>query len=137
MQIFVKMDFKVDLRNLKACNWLKSNNSSKKVTIKLSNRKDADKIRKVDWKIKLLKLESMSINNPIFINDSLYEYYEKIWAICKTMWMNKFIQGFCASHRFIKMKLSKGSTPCIITQNVDLETFPGNPLLKDISKIDK
>ena len=117
------MDVKVDLQNLKACNWLKSNNSSEKVIIKLSNRKDADKIRQVDKKIKLLKLESMSINNPIFINDSLCEYYEKIWAICKTMWMNKFIQGFCASHRSIKMKLSEGSTLCIITQNVDLETF--------------
>ena len=88
------MDVKVDLQNLKACNWLKSNNSSKKVIIKLSNRKDADKILQVDKKIKLLKLESMSINNPIFINDSLCEYYEKIWAICKTMWITNSFRVF-------------------------------------------
>ena len=49
--------------------------------------------------------------------------------------MNKFIHGFWISHGLIKIKESEASTPCIITHYVDLETiFPGNPLLKDISK---
>ena len=51
------------------------------------------------------------------------------------MWINKFIHGFWVSYGLIKIKLSERSNPCIITHDVDLETvFPGNPLLKDISK---
>ena len=49
--------------------------------------------------------------------------------------MNKFIHGFWVSYGFIKIKVSESSSPCIITHDVDLEImFPGNPLLKDISK---
>ena len=49
--------------------------------------------------------------------------------------MNKLIHGFWVSYGLIKIKVSKSSTPCIITHNVDLEAmFLGNPLLKDISK---
>ena len=48
--------------------------------------------------------------------------------------MNKFIHGFWVSYGLIKLKVSESSTPCIITQDMDLEKmFPGNSLLKDIS----
>ena len=78
LQIFQKMDVKVDPQNVEACHWLKSNNSSKKAIIKLSKRKDADKIPEVKKKLKLLKFESMDINNPIFINDSLCAHYKNL-----------------------------------------------------------
>ena len=49
--------------------------------------------------------------------------------------MNKFIHGFWVSYGLIKIKVSESSTPCIITHDMDLKTmFPGNPLMKDISK---
>ena len=51
------------------------------------------------------------------------------------MWMNKFIHSFGVSYGLIKIKVSDGSTPCIITHDVDLEImFTGNPLLMEISK---
>ena len=42
---FEKLDVDVDPKNVKDCHWLKNRNSSKKVVIKLTIRKDADKIR--------------------------------------------------------------------------------------------
>ena len=55
LQIFDKMEVKVDPQNVEACHWMKSNNSSKKAIIQT----------------KYMKFESIGINNPIFINDSL------------------------------------------------------------------
>ena len=48
------MDVKVDPQNVEACHWLKSNNSSKKLVIKLTKRKDADKTREA--KVKMVKV---------------------------------------------------------------------------------
>ena len=129
------MNVKVDPQNVEDCHQLKSIGSSKRVIIKLSKRKDTDKIREVKKKVKIeLKFESMGINNPIFISASLKcAYCKKLWAKCKRLWMDKFIHGFWVSYWLIKIKVSESSTPC--THDKDLEAkFPGNPLLKDISK---
>ena len=49
--------------------------------------------------------------------------------------MNKLIHSFWVSYGLIKIKVSESSTPCIFTNDVDLEAMlPGNPLMKDISK---
>ena len=48
LQIFEKTSVKVDPQNVEACHWLKSNNRSKKAIVKLSKRKDADKICEVE-----------------------------------------------------------------------------------------
>ena len=47
LKVFEKLDVDVDPKNVEDCHWLKTKNSSKKVIIKLSKRKDADKIRQV------------------------------------------------------------------------------------------
>ena len=85
------MDVEVNPQNVEACHWLKSNNSSEKAIIKLSKRQDADKIRAVKKKLKLLKFEWMGINNPTFINDSLCRYYESYGPNVKwSGWTNAF-----------------------------------------------
>ena len=132
---FEKFDVDVDPENVEDCHWLKTRNSSKKVIIKLSKRKDADKIRQVKKKLKSLNLESMGISSPIFINDSLCAYYKKLWAKCKMLWLNKYIYGFWVSYGSIKIKESESLLPVTITHDVDLENkFAGNPLLKDNSE---
>ena len=68
MQIFEKMHVKVDPQNVEDCHWLKTNGSSKKIIIKLSKRKDADTISEIKTKLGSL----IGINNPVFINNSLY-----------------------------------------------------------------
>ena len=47
---FEKLGVTVDPKNVDDCHWLKTRNTSKKVTIKLSKRKDAYKIRQVKKK---------------------------------------------------------------------------------------
>ena len=132
LKVFEKLDVDVDLKNAEDCHWLKTRNSSKKVIIKLSKRKNADKIRQVKNKLKSLNLESMGISSPIFINDSLCAYYKKLWAKCKKLWLNKYIYGFWVLYGLIKIKVSESSLPVTITHDVDLENkFTGNPLLKD------
>ena len=51
--------------------------------MKLFKRKDADKMLEVKKESKSLKFESMTINNPIFINDSLCAYYKELRTKCK------------------------------------------------------
>ena len=83
LENFEKMDAKVDPQNVEACYQLKSSNTSKRVIIKLSKRKDAYKIYGRSKKeLKLLKFQSLRINNPIFINGTKWTYYKKIWAVC-------------------------------------------------------
>ena len=120
LKIFEKMNVEVDPKNIEDCHQLKSTGSSKRAIVKLSKRKDTDKIREVKKKVKIkLKFESMGINNPIFINDSLCTYYKKLWAKCKRLWMDKFIRGFWVSYWLIKIMVSESSTPCIITHDQD------------------
>ena len=52
---------------MKDCHWLKTINSSKKVTIKLSKRKDAEKIILVK-KMKSMNLEWICISSPFLLN---------------------------------------------------------------------
>ena len=55
LKVFEKRDVDVDPENVEDCHWLKTRNSSKKVIIKLSKRKDADKIRQVKKKIEIVE----------------------------------------------------------------------------------
>ena len=55
LKVFEKLDVDVDPKNVEDCHWLKTRNSSKKVIIKLSKRKDADKIRQVKKKIEIVE----------------------------------------------------------------------------------
>ena len=43
LRVFEKLDCHVDPKNVEDCHWLKTRNSSRKVIIKLSKRKDVDK----------------------------------------------------------------------------------------------
>ena len=71
-KVFEILDVNVDPKNVGDRHWLKTRNSSKKVKIKLSKRKDAGKIPQVKKNLKSLNLESMGISSTIFINFSLY-----------------------------------------------------------------
>ena len=66
----------------------------KKVIIKMSPLKDADKIQRAKKKRKGLDLSLIGINSAVFINDSLCWYYNNLWAKCKKLWLIKFIHGF-------------------------------------------
>ena len=71
MQIFEKIDISVDPGNIEDCHWVKTQRS-KKVIIKLSGGKDANKICAEKKKLKGKNLTSLGINTPVYINDSVY-----------------------------------------------------------------
>ena len=93
IKIFDKLDVAIDPSNIEDCHWLKSN-GPKKVIIKFARRKDANLIRKNKNKLKGMNLCSVGINNPVFINDSLYSYYKMSWRKCKKLWSSKYIDAF-------------------------------------------
>ena len=56
LNLFQKIDIEVHPDNIEGCHWVKSNAGPKKVIIKMSRRKDADKIRRAKKKLKGLDL---------------------------------------------------------------------------------
>ena len=102
-----KIDVEVHPDHIEACYLLKSNPGPKKVIIKMSRRKDADKIRRAKKKLKGLDLSSIGIDSVVFINDSDCRYYKNLWAKCKKLWLNKFIHGFWTSNGSIRLKLTE------------------------------
>ena len=117
---------------LRLANWIRPNAGPKEVIIKMSGRKDADKIRRAKKKLKGLNLSSIGINSAVYINDSLCRYYKNLWAKCKKLWLNKFIHGFWNSNGSIRLKLTETGNVRVITHDADLEElFPGNELISD------
>ena len=81
----------------------------KKVIIKMSRLKDADKIQRAKKKRKGLDLSLIGINSAVFINDSLCWYYNNLWAKCKKLWLIKFIHRFWTYNESIRLKLTETS----------------------------
>ena len=70
-----------------------------------------------------MKLESIQVDNSIFISDSLYSYYKRLWSKCKTFWTNKHIHAFWVLNVSVKIKIRKNSKPTTISYITDLEIF--------------
>ena len=132
LNLFQKIGIEVHTDNIETCHWVKSNAGPKKITIKMSRRKDADKIRRAKKKLKGLDLSSIGINSAVFINDSLCRCYKNLWAKCKKLWLNKFIHGFWTSNGSIRLKVTETRNVHVISHDADLEElFPGNKLISD------
>ena len=132
LKLLGKIDVEVHPDHFEACHWIKSNAGPKKVIIKLSRHKDADKICRAKKKLKGLDLSSIGINSAMFINDRLCRYYKNLWAKCKKLGLNKFIHGFWTSNGSIRLKLTETCNVRVIAHDADLEeVFPGNELISD------
>ena len=73
-----KIDVEVYPEHIQACHLIKSNVGTKKLIIKMSRRKDADKIRRAKEKLKGLYLSLIGIVSAVFIKDSLCRYYKNL-----------------------------------------------------------
>ena len=98
LKLLEKTSVEVYPDHIKACHWIKSNAGPKKVIIKMSRPKDADKIRRAKKKLKGLDLFLIGINSAVFIHDSLCRYYKNLWAKYKKLQLNKFIHSFWTSN---------------------------------------
>ena len=129
MTVLSKLDVNVYPANVEECHWLKSNNKSKKAI--LSRRKDLDQVRRLRSKLKTTDLKPIWVTNSVYINDSLYFYYKKLWSKCKNLWSNKLVFGYWVSNGSIKKSISERLPVKVISFIVDLEKlFPNNLLLK-------
>ena len=73
-----------------------------------------------------MKLESLEVDNSIFISDSLCSYYKRLWSKCKRLWTNMYIHTFWLSYGSEK-KVRENTKPNTITHITDLEKiFPDN-----------
>ena len=84
----------VDPSNVEDCHWIKPSKGAKKVIVKLSRRKDANKIRLLKRGLQGMKLSSLGINSAVYINDSLCTYYKILWGKCRKLLSNKYIHSF-------------------------------------------
>ena len=131
LKIFEKM-VKVDPSTVEDCHWISDKNSSKRVIINVSKRKDATKIRSFKKNLNNMDLTSIGINNPVYIIDSLCTYYKMLWRKCKSLRTNKLIHSFCVTNRFIRLRSVEKTQTNVITHLSDLEElFPVNKLLSD------
>ena len=101
--IFEKLDVMLDPSNVD-CHWIKPSKGAKKVTVKLSRRKDANKIRLLKKDLKSMNLSSLSINSAVYINDSLCIYYKMLWGKCRKLLSNKYIDSFWMTNGTNKLK---------------------------------
>ena len=134
LKVLNKIGVNIDSVNLEDCHWIKTQ-GSKKVVIKFSRQKGANKVRAEKKKLKEKNLTSLGINKPIYMNDSLCTYYKKLWAKLKKPRDNKVIHAFWISSGSIKLKVSKTGHVHTVTHDVDLEAFfPGNSLIEEVQR---
>ena len=131
LNVFRKLDVEIDFSNIEDCHWLLSAGPNH-VIIRFSKRKDANRIRRCKKNLKGMDLTSLGIPSPVFINDSLCQYYKMIQRKYKKLLTNKLIDSFWVSHGSIRLRVEDKHRPCTITHISDMEDlFPGNDLLRD------
>ena len=132
LSIFEKLDVMVDPRNVEGCHWIKPSKGAKKVIVKLSRRKDANKICLLKKGLKGMNLSSFGINSAVYINESLCTYYKMLWGKCRKLLSNKYIHSFWVTHGTIKLKtVENGRVYAVTHQNNFVELFPDNDILAD------
>ena len=131
LNVFRKPDVEIAPSNIEDCHWLPGK-GPKRAIIKFSKRKDANRIHHCRNNLKGMDLTSLGISSPVFINDSLCQYYKMLWRKCKKLLTNKFIDSFWVSNGSIRLRVENKDRPCVITHISDLEIlFPGNDILRD------
>ena len=116
--IFEKLDVMVDPGNVEDCYWIKSSKGAKKVIVKFSRRKDANKIRLLKKGLKAMNLSSLGINSVVYINNSLCTYYKMLWGKCMKLLLNKHIHSFWVTNGTIKFKTVENGRVYAVTETI-------------------
>ena len=107
-----------------------SKNGLKRVIVKVSDLKDASKIRSSNRNLRDMDLTSIGINNPVAINDSACIYYKMLWRNWKSLQTNKLIHSFWVTNGPIRLRTVENGQTNVITHLSDFEElYPGNKLL--------
>ena len=132
--VFEIIDSAVKSKNIEACHWIKTKHGGRGVTVKLSKRKDADRIKENKKKLKSTNLLSLDVQDPVYINDSLCNSYKSLWSKCKRLHGGNFIHSFWMTNGSIRVKVAESSQTQEVSHICDLgELFAGNQCLVDMS----
>ena len=93
----------------------------KKIFIKMSRKKDTDKIQRAKKKLEGLYLFLIGINSVVIINNSFCWYYKNLRAKCKKLWLDKFIHGFETFNGSIRLKPTEMCNVSVIKHDSDME----------------
>ena len=101
------IDVEVDTENIESCHRLKGKGSKGKVILKLSKRKDAEKIKSNKKKLKNIdhKKIGLSSGTKVFINESLCGYHKLLWSKCKKLFLEKKIASVWVTNGTVQVKL--------------------------------
>ena len=133
-EVFYKIDSAVKSKNIEACHWIKTKYGGRRVIIKLSKRKDADRIRQNKKKLKSTDFSSLNIQGPVYINNSLCSYYKSLRSKCKSLRDGNFIHSFQVTNGSICVKVTESSQLQKASHIFYLEDlFPGNHCFADMS----
>ena len=88
------IDAKVDTENIESCHRLKGKGSKGRVILKLSKRKDAEKIKLNKKKLKNIDHRKIGLSSgtKVFMNESLCGYYKLLWSKCRKK--DYFVLGY-------------------------------------------
>ena len=117
-------DAEVDAENIESCHRLKGKGSKGRVILKLSKRKDAEKIKSNKKKMENIdhRKIGLSAGTKVFINESLCGYYKLLWSKCKKKFLEKKIASFWVTNETVKSKLLNDQV-FSITHEVDLSAL--------------
>ena len=100
------IDAEVDTENIESCHRLKGKGSKGRVILKLSKRKDAEKIKLNKKKLKNIDHKKIGLSSgmKVFINESLCGYYKLLWSKCKKLFLRLLCSGYKwnSKNKFIK-----------------------------------
>ena len=115
------IDVEVYTENIESCHRLKGKGSKGKVILRLSRRKDTEKIKLSKKKLKNIdhKKIRLSSGTKEFINESLCGYYKLLWSKCKKLLLDEKIASFWVTNETVKIKLLNDQIRSI-THEVDL-----------------
>ena len=122
--IFEKLDMMVDPSNVEDYHCIRSSKGPKKVIVKLSGRKEANKICLSKKSLTGMNLSSLGVNSTVYIKDSLCTYCKMLWGKCRKLFLNKYIHSFWVTNG-IKLKTVENGRVYAVTHRNDLEElFP-------------
>lgn len=126
LKVFEKMGVTIHADNIEACHRLKS--GSDRTIVKFSKRKDCQQVMKVKKDLKNMDFSDIDlpVGTNVYVNESLCSYYRWLWSLSKQLKNRKKIHSFYTINGTLKVKISEGDKPRIITHVEDLkEIAPG------------
>ena len=109
--------------NIELCHLLLLKANPKKITIKLSKRKDVSIILQLKEKLKSVGITNVGLPQGylVFINQCLCFYHKYLWPLCERLHSKKMIHSFWISNANVSLKVRENTPVMLATHVSDLE----------------